>query len=212
MITIEQHTFNPFQENTFLVYDETKEALIIDAGCYTPAEKQTFKQLIEEKGLHIKGVISTHSHLDHVFGNKFIMETFDVGLTIHKEDLQTLLMLEEVCSAYGIPNVDKSPMPTSFVKEGEKITFGNSSLDIVFVPGHAPGHIAFIAHDEKFIVNGDCLFLGSIGRTDLPGGNHKQLIESITNKIFTLPEDYTVYCGHGPSTTVGFEKNHNPFF
>ncbi len=212
MITIEQHTFNPFQENTFLVYDETKEALIIDAGCYTPAEKQAFKQLIEEKELKVKGIISTHSHLDHVFGNKFIMETFNVGLTIHKEDLQTLLMLEEVCAAYGIPNVDKSPMPASFVKEGDKITFGNSSLDVIFVPGHAPGHIAFIAHEEKFIVNGDCLFMGSIGRTDLPGGNHQQLLDSITNKIFTLPEDYTVYCGHGPSTTVGFEKKHNPFF
>lgn len=211
MITVEQITFNPFQENTFIIHDETKEALVVDPGCYYPEEKQRFKDYITTNGLDLKGIISTHSHLDHVFGNHFVMSEFNVGLTIHKEDLQTLKMQSKTCEMYGIPNVDLSPEPTQFIKEGEQIKFGKSVLDVVFVPGHAPGHIAFISHKDKFIINGDCLFNGSIGRTDLPGGSMEQLLTSIRTQIFTLPDDYTVYCGHGPSTTVGFEKNNNPF-
>lgn len=211
MITVEQLTFNPFQENTFLIYDETKEALVVDPGCYFPEEKNRFKALIESKGLTLKGVISTHSHLDHVFGNQFIMNTFKVGLTIHKEDLQTLNLLTKTAELYGIPNVEESPAPTNFIKEGEQIKFGHSVLEVVFVPGHAPGHIAFISHEDKFVINGDCLFQGSIGRTDLPGGNMEQLLTSIRTQLFTLPDDYTVYCGHGASTTIGYEKNNNPF-
>ncbi len=212
MITVEQHTFNPFQENTFLIYDETKEALVVDPGCYTDLEKLNFKKQIENKGLNLKGIISTHSHLDHVFGNKYIMKTFNVGLSIHKEDLQTLQLLNYTAGKYGIPNVEESPNPTSFIAEGDQIAVGNSFLDVVFVPGHAPGHIAFISHADKFVINGDCLFQGSIGRTDLPGGNHEQLLNSIKTKLFTLPNDFTVYCGHGASTTVGYEKLNNPFF
>lgn len=211
MITVEQHTFNPFQENTFLIYDETKEALVVDPGCYFPEEKERLKQLINSKGLDLKGIISTHSHLDHVFGNKYVMDTFNVGLTIHKEDLQTLKMLSRTADMYGIPNVEESPEPTSFIAEGEQIKFGNSVLDVVFVPGHAPGHIAFISNEDKFVINGDCLFQGSIGRTDLPGGSMEQLLNSIRTKLFTLPDSYTVYCGHGPSTTIGYEKENNPF-
>lgn len=212
MITVEQYTFNPFQENTYIISDETKEALVVDPGCYFPEEKERFKQIISEKQLILKGIISTHSHLDHVFGNKFIMDYFNVGLTIHKEDLQTLDKLCLTADMYGIPNVEPSPNPTNFVEEGDKITFGNSELDVVFVPGHAPGHIAFISHKDKFVINGDCLFNGSIGRTDLPGGNSEQLLKSIKTKLFSLPSDYTVYCGHGPSTTIGYEKENNPFF
>lgn len=211
MITVEQHTFNPFQENTFLIYDETKEALVVDPGCYFPEEKERLKQLINSKELDLKGIISTHSHLDHVFGNKYVMDTFNVGLTIHKEDLQTLKMLSRTADMYGIPNVEESPEPTSFIAEGEQIKFGNSVLDVVFVPGHAPGHIAFISNEDKFVINGDCLFQGSIGRTDLPGGSMEQLLNSIRTKLFTLPDSYTVYCGHGPSTTIGYEKENNPF-
>ncbi len=211
MITVEQHTFNPFQENTFLIYDETKEALVVDPGCYFPEEKERFKQLIASKGLNLKGVISTHSHLDHVFGNKYVMDTFNVGLTIHKEDLQTLKMLTRTAEMYGIPNVEESPEPTHFIAEGEQVKFGNSVLDVVFVPGHAPGHIAFISHEDQFVINGDCLFQGSIGRTDLPGGSMEQLLSSIRTKLFALPDNYIVYCGHGPSTTIGYEKKNNPF-
>ena len=211
MITVEQHTFNPFQENTFIIYDETKEALVVDPGCYFPEERERFKSLIESKGLKLKGIISTHSHLDHVFGNQFVMNEYKVGLTIHKEDLETLRMLKLTADKYGIPNVEESPEPTAFIKEGEQIKFGNSSLDVVFVPGHAPGHIAFVSHEDCFVINGDCLFQGSIGRTDLPGGNMEQLLKSIRTQLFTLPDNYTVYCGHGPSTTIGYEKINNSF-
>lgn len=211
MITVEQHTFNPFQENTFLIYDETKEALVVDPGCYTAEEKSRFKALITSKELSLKGIISTHSHLDHVFGNHFVMNEFNVGLTIHKEDLETLKMQARTCEMYGVPNVDISPEPTSFIKEGEQINFGNSTLEVVFVPGHAPGHIAFISHEDKFVINGDCLFQNSIGRTDLPGGNLEQLLTSIRTQLFTLPDNYVVYCGHGPCTTIGVEKTNNPF-
>lgn len=211
MITVEQHTFNPFQENTFLIYDETKEALVVDPGCYFPEEKERFKQMVDSKGLSLKGIISTHSHLDHVFGNKYVMDTFNVGLTIHKEDLQTLNMLTRTADMCGIPNVEESPAPTNYIAEGEQIKFGNSVLDVVFVPGHAPGHIAFVSHKDEFVINGDCLFQGSIGRTDLPGGNTEQLLNSIRTQLFTLPDGYTVYCGHGSSTTIGYEKENNPF-
>lgn len=211
MITVEQHTFNPFQENTFLIYDETKEALLVDPGCYFPEEKERVKTIIQSKGLDLKGIISTHSHLDHVFGNKYIMEEFNVGLTIHEQDLQTLELLKMTADKYGIPNVDASPAPTAFIKEGEQIHFGNSTLEVVFVPGHAPGHIAFISHEDMFVINGDCLFQRSIGRTDLPGGNMEQLLTSIRTQLFTLPDNYVVYCGHGPSTTIGDEKANNSF-
>ena len=211
MITVEQHTFNPFQENTFIIYDETKEALVVDPGCYFLEERERFKSLIESKGLKLRGIISTHSHLDHVFGNQFVMNEYKVGLTIHKEDLETLRMLKLTADKYGIPNVEESPEPTAFIKEGEQIKFGNSSLDVVFVPGHAPGHIAFVSHEDCFVINGDCLFQGSIGRTDLPGGNMEQLLKSIRTQLFTLPDNYTVYCGHGPSTTIGYEKINNSF-
>jgi hydroxyacylglutathione hydrolase len=211
MITVEQLTYNPFQENTFLVYDETNDCVVIDPGMYTQEERIAFENHIKNKGLNLVKLISTHSHLDHVFGNAFVAETFNLGLQIHKEDLQTLEMFDRTVALYQIPNTQKSPMPSSYFEEGDKIEFGNSHLDIVFVPGHAPGHVAFISHKDKFVINGDCLFYGSIGRTDLPGGNHDQLLDSIRTKLFILRDDYKVYCGHGPATTIGFEKQNNSF-
>ena len=211
MITVEQLTFNPFQENTFIVHDETNDCVVIDPGMYTEEERIAFENHIKTKKLNLVKLISTHSHLDHVFGNAFVAETFNLGLQIHKEDLQTLEMFDRTVELYQIPNTQKSPMPSSYFEEGDKVEFGNSHLDIVFVPGHAPGHVAFISHKEKFVINGDCLFYGSIGRTDLPGGNHDQLLNSIRAKLFPLGDDYKVYCGHGPVTTVGFEKQNNSF-
>ena len=211
MITVEQHTFNPFQENTFLVYDETNECVIIDPGCYTQEEKEALKNYIENKGLKPVRLICTHSHLDHVFGTAYVSKTFDLGVEIHPEDLQTLNMFNTTVQLYQIPNAEEPPQPKSFLEEGDKVTFGNSSMDVLFVPGHAPGHIVLVGRDEKFVINGDCLFYGSIGRTDLPGGNHEQLLDSIRTKLFTLDDDYKVYCGHGPATSIGFEKANNPF-
>lgn len=209
---IKTFTFNPFQENTYVVYDESKECVIIDAGCYEKHEQQTLLEWITSEQLTPVKLISTHSHLDHVFGNHFLCHHFSIPLGIHPLDLETLNSLTKVASMYGIPNVFESPAPTFYFEEGDSIVFGNSQLEVLFVPGHAPGHVAFVSHDDAFVVNGDCLFSGSIGRTDLPGGNHEQLIQSINQKLFTLPDSYTVYCGHGPATTVGHEKHNNPFF
>jgi hydroxyacylglutathione hydrolase len=205
-------TFNPFQENTYVVYDESSECIIIDAGCYDKHEQETLVQWLAENQLTPVKLVATHSHLDHAFGNDFVCRKFNIPLLVHQEDVQTLQALTLVANMYGIPNVIESPQPSGFIKEGEPLKFGNSELEVRFVPGHAPGHVVFVAHKEKFVINGDCLFAGSIGRTDLPGGNHQLLLDSIQKQLFTLPDDYVVHCGHGPTTTIGREKMSNPFF
>jgi hydroxyacylglutathione hydrolase len=211
MISIKKFTFNPFQENTYILFDETKECVIIDPGCYEPHEEQELDQFITENELKPVKLISTHSHIDHVLGNKFVMDKYNVNLHIHEQDFQTLTAVETYAASYGFMDYKPCKEPTHFIKEGEDISFGNSKLAVRFVPGHAPGHVVFIAEKEKFVVNGDCLFYGSIGRTDLPGGDHMVLIDSIRKQLFTLPEDFVVYCGHGPETQIGFETQKNPF-
>lgn len=211
MISVQKFTFNPFQENTYVLFDETKECVIIDPGCYTQQEKDYLVQFIKTNNLTVKNIISTHSHIDHVLGNKYISGEFNVGIINHKEDLETLNRVQEYAPMYGFTDYEISPQPVSFFEVEKGYSFGNSHLEIMFVPGHAPGHVAFISHSDKFVVNGDCLFYGSIGRTDLPGGDYNTLINSIKTKLFTLPNEYKVYCGHGPETTIGFEKQNNPF-
>jgi hydroxyacylglutathione hydrolase len=205
-------TFNPFQENTYVVYDESGECIIIDAGCHDKHEQETLVQWLAENQLTPVKLVATHSHLDHAFGNDFVCRKYTIPLLVHQEDVQTLQALTLVANMYGIPNVIESPQPSGFIKEGKPLKFGNSELEVRFVPGHAPGHVVFVAHEEKFVINGDCLFAGSIGRTDLPGGNHQLLLDSIQKQLFTLPDDYVVHCGHGPTTTIGREKMSNPFF
>lgn len=210
MITIHQFTFNGFQENTYLLYDETKECVIIDPGCYSNTEQQELIDFITKEGLKPVKLLNTHCHIDHILGNNFVSKTYNLGLEMHKNDLPTLHATTEYGHLYGF-TVDQSPEPTNFLDEGDVVAFGNSKLDILFVPGHAPGHIVFVSHEQKFAINGDVLFYGSIGRTDLPGGDHATLINSIKTKMFALGDDYTIYTGHGPSTTIGFEKANNPF-
>ncbi|MEN8927657.1 MAG: MBL fold metallo-hydrolase [Flavobacteriales bacterium] len=211
MISVKKFTFNPFQENTYVLFDETKECVIIDPGCYEEYEQEELVNFIEINELKPVKLISTHSHIDHVLGNKFVMETFEVDLHIHKLDLETLLAADISASKYGILKFQPCETPTHFFEEGDKITFGNSTLDILFVPGHAPGHVAFVAQEEKFVINGDCLFYGSVGRVDLPGGDAATLVHSIKSKLFTLSDEFVVYCGHGPETTIGFEKQNNRY-
>lgn len=210
MINVHYLTFNGFQENTYILFDETKDCVIIDPGCYSSEEQSELKTYIAENGLKPVKLLNTHCHIDHVLGNNFVATTFDIGLEIHEKDLPTLHATPEYGHLYGF-NIDKSPEPSHFFNDGDFVEFGNSKVEVVFTPGHAPGHVVFIAHDEKFIINGDVLFQGSIGRTDLPGGDMPTLLNSIRTKLFTLPEDYTVYTGHGASTTIGFEKSNNPF-
>ncbi len=210
MIQIQSFTLNPFQENTFILHDETHECVIIDPGCYDQREQTMLTQFIEDNGLKPVHLLNTHCHIDHVFGNRFISNTYDLPLATHTLDVPTLNLSVQAAKLYGL-NYDTSPEPGVFLEEGEQVSFGNSTLDILFVPGHAPGHIAFVHHEQQFVINGDVLFQNSIGRTDLPGGDFNTLAKSIKDKMFALGDDYTVYCGHGPTTTIGHEKLNNPF-
>jgi glyoxylase-like metal-dependent hydrolase (beta-lactamase superfamily II) len=204
-------TFNPFQENTFVLYDETKECVIIDPGCYSSEEQDQLVNYIEKNGLKPKKLVCTHFHLDHIFGNYFVSKKWGLDVEGHRLDLPTLQLGEQSAKMYGFDGYQPSPEIKHFIDEGDKITFGNTELDILFVPGHAPGHIALVHHASKTIINGDVLFQGSIGRTDLPGGDYATLENSIKQKMYQLPDDYKVYAGHGPSTTIGNEKQFNAF-
>lgn len=205
-------TFGPFQENTYILVDDNKECAIVDPGCSNSEERVYLKTTIEQRGLKPVLLLNTHCHIDHVFGNAFVAEEWSLDLHAHKLDLPTLEMVPLSCQLYGIPGYIESPKPKVFIDEGDVIEFGNTKLDVIFVPGHAPGHVAFINHDDRVVINGDVLFRGSIGRTDLPGGNHAELERSIREKMYTLPDDYVVCCGHGPNTTIGEEKSGNAFF
>ena len=210
-MNIKSFTFNPFQENTYIVYDATKECLIIDPGCYTDAERKELKAFIEEKGLTPVKLINTHCHIDHVLGNKFTSEQWNIQLHMHKEDLPVLEKVEYISKMYGLEDYEESPYPKHFLAQGDRLTFGKSSFKILFTPGHAPGHICLYSKENNLLIAGDVIFQRSIGRTDLPGGDHSTLINSIITQLFPLPNETQVFCGHGPSTNLGYEKEHNPF-
>lgn len=210
MINIQSFTFNPFEENTYILSDKTNECIIIDPGCYMPEEQQQLLNYISQKNLTPVHNLNTHCHVDHIFGNKLIYQTFGLLPVCNKIELTLLEAAGEYSKQWGI-FLEPSPTPQNFLNEGDTVKFGNSSLQVLFTPGHSPGSICFYSEQEKFIISGDVLFQMSIGRTDLPGGNHETLLKSITQKLFTLPADVKVYPGHGPQTTIGFEKMYNPF-
>jgi glyoxylase-like metal-dependent hydrolase (beta-lactamase superfamily II) len=210
MIQIQTFTFNAFQENMYVLYDQTGECVIIDPGCYDKHEKQELQNFIQANKLQVKYLLNTHCHIDHVLGNAFVKHTYKVDLYIHQADEAVLRAVESYASAYGFPQYEPT-LPEHFLEEGDTVDFGDSSLAVLFVPGHAPGHIAFYNKDQKFCIGGDVLFQSSIGRTDLPGGDFNTLIKSIRTKLFPLGDDVTVYPGHGGSTTIGLERKHNPF-
>ena len=209
-MTVKQCVFNALAENTYVVYDDSKECIIIDPGCYESNEEAQLMNFVEDHNLNVTSLINTHCHIDHVLGNNFIKNEYKVDLTIHKLDIGTLKANDVVAPIYGFQGY-KSSEADAFVDEGEQVKFGNSVFDIIFVPGHAPGHIALVNEAEKICLSGDVLFQQSIGRTDLPGGDFDTLMESIKNKLFKLSDDVTIYCGHGPNTNIGYEKQYNPF-
>ena len=211
MIKIQSFAFNGFQENTYVLFDESKKCIIIDPGCYEQNEKLELVRFIVDNELEPVKLINTHCHIDHVLGNRFVAEKWSLDLEMHELDLPTLRSVKDYCQLYGFHNYEESPEPSTFLKEGDKIHFGNSSLDVLFAPGHAPGHIVLYSKEQHFVIGGDVLFQMSIGRTDLPGGDYDTLISSIKDKLLPLDEQTKVYCGHGPSTTIGFEKANNPF-
>ena len=211
MITVETFTFNDFHENTYLLFDETKECVIVDPGCYSPSEQAELKSFIENNRLKPVRLINTHCHIDHVLGNNFVANNWNLDLEIHRLDLPSLHAVREYCQLYGFGNYESSPEPVHFLEEGDVISFGNSKLTVLFTPGHAPGHIVLYSEKYHFIIGGDVLFQNSIGRTDLAGGDYDTLIKSINEKLLILDAQTKVYCGHGPSTYIGYEKNNNPF-
>lgn len=211
MWTIKKFVFSPFSENTYVLYNENKDAIVIDPGCFAPEEEQALAAFISSNNLTVKRLLNTHAHLDHVFGNDFVSKTYGVGVEMHEKDLVTLQRMPVAAELWGIRGYKTSPEPVNFLKEGEKILLGNDELEIVFVPGHAPGHIAFISKAQKFVIGGDVLFEGSIGRVDLPGGSLEVLMRSIQTEFLVLDDDFVVYSGHGNETTIGKERNTNPF-
>ena len=210
MLSVHFFEFNPLQENTYILYDETGEAVIIDPGCYEQQEKKSLDQFVLSKKLNVKYLLNTHCHVDHVLGNDHVKETYKVPFLIHEIELPILKAVRSYAGNYGFVNYHEA-LPDQYLKEGDRVKFGNTELLVLFLPGHSPGHIGFYCEKEKMVIAGDVLFQRSIGRTDLPGGNFETLINSIHQKLFTLPDDVVVYPGHGDATTIGEEKISNPF-
>jgi len=210
MLTVKAFSFNPVEENTYILYNEKKECCIIDPGFYFAAEREKFKGFIEETNLQPTLLLNTHCHLDHVFGNKFVHDTWGLSLHIHEKEKQMLDLAPASGEMWQLP-FENYEGELIFIKETSGIKIGNDELEIRFAPGHSPGHVCFYDEADGFAISGDVLFHGSIGRTDLPGGDFHTLINSIQTQLFTLPDETKIYCGHGPMTTVGFEKMNNPF-
>ncbi len=211
MTKIKIFVFNPFQENTFLLYDESNECIIIDAGCNEEHEFKQIDSFITENNLTLKLIINTHCHIDHIMGNAYLVDKYKVPSIAHKEDMPLLERSNDMAMAFGF-NIQEPPIPNKFVNEDDEIKFGNTTLEVKHVPGHSPGSIALYNEKEQFVIVGDVLFNGGIGRTDLPGGDYNTLIASINDKLFTLNSDVVVYSGHGESSTIGHEKSTNPYF
>lgn len=209
MLRITPFTFNPFQENTYVIHDG-KEAIVVDPGCWNKAEQQELERFLDENGLKPTRLVLTHAHIDHILGCAWMHKRYGLAPELHEKDLPVLGAGERTAHMYGLP-YDPAPEPKGFLSEGEEIKLGESSLSVLFVPGHAPGHIALYAAAEKFVVSGDVLFHNSIGRTDLPGGDLDTLLKSIREQLFTLDDEVIVYSGHGPETTIGRERRSNPF-
>lgn len=211
MTQVQIFEFNPFAENTYVVFDDTGECVIFDPGCYTAEERSELKDFIAANNLRPVRLINTHCHLDHVFGNAFVAKTWNLQLEIHTGELIVLQRFPQVCQMYGIPFAEESPMPGRFIEAGETLEFGNTRLKALFTPGHSPASLSFHCKEDGFLIAGDVLFYESIGRTDLPGGDMDTLLKSIRNQLFTLPGETIVYPGHGPATTIRHEMEYNPF-
>ena len=211
MITIQSFEFNYFQENTFLLYDDTREAVLIDCGCCRKEEEQKLSAFISDNQLTLKHLLCTHLHVDHTFGNSFIYKTYGLRPEAHKLDVEQLPPADEQARLFGIRQHVEQVPTEKFLVGNEIIRFGNSELQVLTVPGHSPGSVAFYSQKNGFVIVGDALFAGSIGRTDLWGGDYSQLIRSIQTEILTLPDDTAIYPGHGPASTVAFEKSNNPY-
>lgn len=203
-------TFNPFQENTYIIYNQNKDCWIIDPGCFSPQEEKVLQDTIEKRGLRPVKLLLTHSHIDHIMGNAFVYKTWGLRPWMHKKDLPVLQFADQAAARWNIPYT-KSPEPEGFIKEGEDQLLGEDRFEVLFTPGHCPGEICFLNRKDNYCIAGDVLFEGSIGRTDLPGGDYDTLIDSIHSQLMVLPDSIKIYSGHGNDTTIGRERRSNPF-
>jgi hydroxyacylglutathione hydrolase len=210
MASIQSFENNPYQENTYIVYDESGECAIIDPGMSTAAEQNVVVNFIMQNNLKPVLLLNSHCHIDHVLGNKFIFDNYGLKPKFHAGEMAVLEAVVAYAPMMGI-RYDVSPLPDEFLPEEGTVSFGNTELGLIFAPGHSPAHLCFYDKKANMLVGGDVLFRGSIGRSDLPGGNFKLLLTNIEQKLLTLPDDCVVYPGHGPDTTIGYEKQTNPF-
>ena len=210
MLHVKVFAFNPVQENTYILYNDKGNAILIDPGCYFSAEQETLKKFIDENNLKVLQLINTHCHLDHVFGNKWVHKTFGVELHLHPNEEVVLQHAPNSGIKFGLP-FDNYTGPLHFLQDGDIVKLDTDEVEILLTPGHSPGSICLYCKAQNFVIGGDVLFYESIGRTDLPGGSHETLLQSIIEKLFVLPDETIVHNGHGQSTTIGHEKKHNPF-
>lgn len=210
MLHVKVFLFSPIRENTYIVYNDENQCMIIDPGCYSDTEREALAAYVESRKLKPVLLVNTHCHLDHVFGNKFVAETWGLVPYIHADEQAMLDYAPTSGLMWNLP-FDAWQGEVRYLVPGEKLTLGKDSLDILLTPGHSPGSLSFYAPAEGFVIAGDVLFRESIGRTDLPGGHMDTLARSIRTQLYTLPDNTRVLPGHGPETTIGWEKRHNPF-
>ncbi len=210
MLQVKYFTFSPIQENTYVLYNEQGKAIIIDTGCYFSAEQEKLKKFLDDTGLIPERLLNTHCHLDHVFGNRWVHETWGLELWIHPDEERMLSYAPLSGEKWGLP-FDNYQGPLHFLNHGDLVVLGEDELKVILTPGHSPGSISFYCEKQQFLIAGDVLFRESIGRTDLPGGDHDTLLASIREQLFVLPDEVVVYTGHGMPTKIGHEKRNNPF-
>ena len=204
------YTFNPVQENTYLLWDETTlEAAIVDAGSWNRQEEQMLEGSIKALGLKMKYALQTHAHFDHTFGLPFVYRTYGLRPIFHVDEEKTYQQMPGMAAQFGLTIGGGMPPIERLLNDGAELRLGETVIRLIHTPGHTPGSASLYIPDARLLLSGDTLFQGSIGRTDLPGGNFEAEIDSIKNKLFRLPDDTTVLSGHGPATTIGWEKKHN---
>jgi len=208
-LKIQCFTFNGFQENSYVISDQNGTGIIIDPGCYSREEENELASYLSDNHIIPIALLNTHAHIDHVLGNSFVKDNYTIPLYLHKDDTGTLDAVRQYASLYGFEGYKTSPAADMELKHEMNLVFGEMKIKVLHTPGHAPGHVIFYFQEDGFVINGDVLFNGSFGRVDLPGGNIDILKQSIFEHLFTLPEATVVYCGHGPSTTIGKEKRDN---
>jgi hydroxyacylglutathione hydrolase len=209
-MTLKNFVFNELEVNAYVLYDHTGECVIIDPGCFLESQQKKLSDFIGDHHLRPVYIVNTHGHFDHIFGNAWLKSTLGCPLLMHADDLPLIEHAAIYAGVFGF-TIIKPPLPDKYLEHGDILKFGDSTLEIIHVPGHSPGSICLYAESDHLLICGDVLFKGSIGRSDLPGGDHFLLIRGIREKLMILPRDTQVWPGHGSKTTIAYEYDTNPF-